>query len=151
MLALVSGCSYGSSSRSPTLTLDQASQRMTANVASVVAGMPVKPRLEPNGGLSSTPCDGGLAGSPTNIRVQPAEGYFLRDVPADRNPEIFASVKEFAAAHGFQPRSSDKSSAAYADHDGFGIQIQESVEGSRGLSLNVSAPSIWPDGTPPPK
>lgn len=151
VLLLTVGCSMNPGMR-PTITLDEAKQRTNAYFREILEALPVNPRLEELGGSPSSiectdPDDNGPPG-----RYDYYISFFLRDIPTDRNPEIFARFRSYLTGRGFaEYSSSDGFLAMRSRTDGFTAGLEESGGGGKVLSLTVSAPCVWPNGTPAPR
>lgn len=144
-----STASHPAHPRSQAMTVDQAKVRMQANLDHLVAALPGKPTLAPMDGTTTVPCDDNDAAAAS--KVQPAFTEALNGIPPGQDAEIFAAVKDFASRNGFKPYQSTKTFASYRDSDDFGFDIQQATVGPKagGLSLGVSGPCLWADGTPP--
>lgn len=144
------GCSHpmGAGTQN-TITLDQSKQRASAYVQQVVAALPDKPRLEPiGGGITELGC-GGSDESELRGRISADGSFFLRGIPAERNPGVYSFFRSYLTQQGFTVRT-DQSDflVMHNPKDSFSISLQESGDGSKGLSLGVSSPCVWPNGTP---
>ncbi|MGH4019791.1 MAG: hypothetical protein ACRDT0_11255 [Pseudonocardiaceae bacterium] len=137
----------------PTLNQQQGTERMEQHIMNAVAVIEPKPSLElqsANTQDCSQPSDDGPLG-----RVVLSVAYWLREIPVERNPEVFAATKRHWMGSEWTVLS-DRSQRAEApfisvqnDRDGFRMSIQSSVDGQ--LSLGASSPCIWPNGTPEPE
>lgn len=135
-----------------TITLDQAKQRAIAYAQQVSAVLPGKPRLVPIfGGISTLECTDPDDNGPRG-RISAAANYFLEDIPQERNSEIFNFFHAYLTQQGFAVHI-QKSDFLVMENskDGFRIGLQESGEGSKGLSLTAGSPCVWPNGTPSPQ
>lgn len=135
-----------------TITLDEAKQRANAYVEQVSAALPSKPRLVPIfGGISTLECTDPDDNGPKG-RITAAADYFLEDIPVERNPEIFDFFRRHLTQQGFKVRTQQSDFLVMVNpKDGFRIGLQESGDGSKGISLTVSSPCVWPNGTPSPQ
>ncbi|MGH3767324.1 MAG: hypothetical protein ACRDTX_19580 [Pseudonocardiaceae bacterium] len=134
-----------------TITLDEAKQRAGGYIQQVRAVLPGKPRLVPvAGGITQLEClDPGDNGPQGRISANGA--FFLRDLPPERNPEVYSVFRSYLAQQGFTVRT-DQSDFLVMENpkDSFRLVLQESGDGSKSLSLGVSSPCVWPNGTPAP-
>lgn len=71
-----------------TITLDQAKQRANTYIQQVGAMLPGKPRLEPNGGMTTITCTDPDDNGPQG-RKSTGGSFFLEGIPREQNPEIF--------------------------------------------------------------
>lgn len=147
----LSGCS--GVGMEPTLTKQQGLERVQQHIDDTVAAIEPAPRLE---GLSSNdyaPCDLPSDNGPLG-RIEVSRSYWLRDIPDERNPEVFAAVERYWVDNGWVILSDDTDSEApflsvENRADAFRMSLQGSVDGK--LSLGAVSPCIWPDGTPDPQ
>lgn len=154
VLLLMTGCSSAGAPRpaaAQTITLDEAKQHVHDYVAQIAAIFPVKPMLVPNGGLTSAECQDPDDGGPKG-RYDAGLEYFLRDVPTADNPDMFAALRTYAKDNGYKTVEDTPKILTYQNpKDGFRVGLEESITGGQGLSMAISAPCVWPNGTPPPK
>lgn len=134
-----------------TITHAEAEAKANAYIQEIVRALPFRPRLDDHGlGATTLECTDPTDNGPPG-RFDYAIEYFLRDVPPERNPEIFAAVREYLTRQGFVVRSEGPTHLELGNpKDGFQAGLQESGDGSKTLSLGVSSPCVWPNGTPPP-
>lgn len=132
-----------------TITLDQAKQRANAYIQQVGTVLPSKPRLVPiAGGIGTLECTDPDDNGPQG-RISAAADYFLEDIPTERNPEIFDFFRRHLIQQGFKVNIQQSDFLVMVNpKDGFRIGLKESGDGSKGLSLAVSSPCVWPNGTP---
>lgn len=143
-----SGCGYGVSHPARTITLDTAKQQVTAYADQVSAALPDHPHLKPVGGLSTGECNEGLQDQATG-RYQASASYALDGVRADQIPATFSAFQNFATTHKYTKVSDGANHMAYDNpKDGFRLGLDNN-DGQ--LSLGVSSPCVWSNGTPPPK
>ncbi|GAA2018654.1 hypothetical protein GCM10009839_13560 [Catenulispora yoronensis] len=154
MLLAGAGCSSKGTPDTPgstsaqTITLDAAKQRVQTYVDQIAAIFPVKPQLVPNGALTSAECQDPDDGGPKG-RYDASIDYFLRGVPAAENPAMFAALRSYASQNGYKSIEDNATILTYQNpKDGFRVGMEQSVLGGQGLSLTVSAPCVWPNGTP---
>jgi hypothetical protein len=136
----------------PTITLDEAKARAATYVQQIVGALPVKARLDSFGMVPTSmectdPTDNGPPG-----RYDYGVSYFLRDIPKERNPEIMRAFLAYLTKRGFVVQTKNDSFLSLENpQDGFGASLQQSGSQNRGLSLTVSSPCVWPNGTPSPQ
>jgi hypothetical protein len=136
-----------------TITLDEANQRANDYAQQVSAALPDKPRLVPNaGGIINTECTDPDDNGPQG-RMSAGGGFFLQDIPPERIPEMFDFFHRYLTQQGFTVRTQQSDFLVMVNpKDGFRIGMQEGGEGTnKGLSLIVSSPCVWPNGTPAPQ
>lgn len=135
-----------------TITLDQAKQRAIAYAHQVGAVLPGKPRLVPNGGMTTLECTDPDDNGPQG-RSSTGGSFFLRDIPQKQLPEIFNFFHSYLTQQGFAVHIQQSDFLVMENpKDSFRVGLQEGGEGSsKGLSLIVSSPCVWPNGTPSPQ
>lgn len=137
----------------PTLNRQQTADRLQQHVRESVAALaPYHPTLR-EFASGDGPCDDADDNGPGG-RVSPYVGYFLDDFPkgAAAAP-MFDQILAYWTSHGFQLRSDERPTTQSIDvensADGVRIGIEAGRDGT--ISLSLSSPCIWPNGTPPPK
>ena len=136
-----------------TITAEQAADRVEGHVRAFVAALPGA-RLEVSRPSHIDPCNQPLDGGSLG-RVFAGATWWVRDVPPERNAEVFDLALRFWAEsrwtvlNDFRPQRQSVYAEA-PDPDFTGIALKESVDGSRTLSISSSSPCVWPDGSPPP-
>jgi hypothetical protein len=152
---VLSGCSSGSSvNNHPTMTQQQAANRVEHVLQSTAAVLTPRPHLELNQPLSVVgpcldPADGG-----SENRVIVPRSYWLRGISPQDNASIGMQVLDFwkkqgyliAHTHGVGTDQPDITGRTRPDD--FLISLEWSADGS--LSIGATSPCIWPKGTPPP-
>jgi hypothetical protein len=134
----------------PTITIQEAADRVERHIRDVTGAIPGA-RLEPVGRPLTVPC-GGIVGGPEDGRAYASRAYFVRDVTAQRNDATFDAVIDYWAANGYSvdTTASEQGIVRATAPDGTQVDVQESTDDTRTLSLGAASPCVWPDGTPPP-
>lgn len=151
LTASFTGCTTNIATDKPTVTQQQAPARVEQLVEETVKAIEPKPRLEIYRlSLNVNMCPDPTGDDPEN-QISVSRDHYLRDIPQNQLLDISRQVRQYwerqehlitgTAANGlsifgrFRP-------------DDLLISLQASGDGS--LSLGVSSPCIWPNGTPPP-
>ncbi|MFF1791386.1 hypothetical protein ACFVX9_33660 [Kitasatospora sp. NPDC058243] len=134
-----------------TITLDQAKKQIDTYLADTLAKLPVKPTAS-SGDFFDMECDANDIGP--HGRTQTHRGYDFGDVPSAPKAEAANAFRTFLTGQGFQPvqdppnfhndwiRLKNPKNDFLATLDGVS-------DASHDLTLRVSSPCVWPDGTPP--
>lgn len=134
--------------RQPTITLDEAKHRAHAYFDDIVRALPVTPRLEEVGSPTSIECTDPTDNGPRG-RYDYGFAYFLDGIPTERNPEIYQVFRTYLTGRGFVPYADDPGFLGMeSTRDGFRAVLEQSIDASQSLSLTISAPCVWPNGTP---
>jgi hypothetical protein len=135
-----------------TMTADQAAARLDEHLRLALEQLSPEPRIEP--GLSGTmDCDDPTDGGPLG-RVFVEAHWWLRDVPPDRNRDVFDALHRRWESQGYvviqDLRDRERAPQLKVRHpgDGFAVSLRENLAGE--LRLSSSSPCVWPDGVPPP-
>lgn len=135
----------------PTMTLERAKQQVMAydlDILSTLLGEQQAFVSEPVSSGCESDSDSGPKG---RVRLHRTD-WALGVVPVDRNPEMFETFRKHLAELGFEPFSKDAGWEYYKNKsNGFTAERQESSDDTKKLSLTVSSPCVWPNGTPGPK
>ncbi|MGH3873872.1 MAG: hypothetical protein ACRDSR_20605 [Pseudonocardiaceae bacterium] len=134
-----------------TLTEQQAKDRVEEHITDAVAALPVPARLEVQS-TDRVPCDDPTDQGPLG-RIIVAKTYWLRDLLAERNKEIFDAVESYWLSHDYRVLDDHRElrvPAFFAENntDAFRMSLQSNVRGD--LSISATSPCVWPNGTPPP-
>jgi hypothetical protein len=137
----------------PMLNEQQAFDRVQLHIEDTVAVIEHPPRLERQSFNDVSQCDPPSDNGPLG-RIEVSRGYWLRDIPVERNAEVFASLKR----HWSGPKwrvlddltSREEAPAYWVENtdDSFRMRLSSSIDGQ--LSLSAVSPCIWPNGTPEP-
>ncbi|MBO1416571.1 hypothetical protein [Streptomyces sp. FH025] len=135
----------------PTITLDRAKGRIDTYLADILAQLPIKPTAS-SGDFSDLECDADDIGP--HGRTQTGRGYDFGDVPSAPKAEAANDFRAFLTGLGFQPVQDppdfhDDWIKLKNPQNGFLAVLDGVSDSSRNLSLRVSSPCVWPDGTPP--
>ncbi|MEU6233684.1 hypothetical protein [Kitasatospora sp. NPDC047058] len=136
--------------RKATMTLDQAKAQVDAYLAEILAKLPVKPLASSSGDFFDSHCDVNDVGP--HGRMQTDREYGFGDVPLATKTEASNAFRTLLMGKGFELASDATSDQVKLKNpkDKF-IAVLDGVSGdSRNLSLNVSTPCVWPQGTPSP-
>lgn len=132
----------------PTLTAEQAKERVEEYLQSFRAAFPAEATLELLGDADGACTD--ASGVNFDGRVQPGRTYWVRGLDQVRYDSYFDALKSWLPAHGWtvdkDARPQDRYLHAYRPDDGFTMSLQANRQG--GLSIDASSPCVWPDGTP---
>ncbi|MER7752788.1 hypothetical protein [Kitasatospora sp. NPDC097643] len=134
----------------PTITLDQAKKQIDDDLAAILAKLPVKP-ANSLGAFSDLECEANDVGP--HGRTQTRRGYDFGDVPSAPKAETVNAFRTFLTGQGFQPV--EDPAGAHNDwvrlknQDGFLATLDGVADTSHDLTLRVSSPCVWPNGTPP--
>jgi hypothetical protein len=137
----------------PTLNEQQATDRVQQHIDDTVAVIQPPPRLEPQSLVDSQQCDLPSDNGPLG-RIEVGRTYWLRDIPVERNSDVFAAVERYWTNNGWVILSDDTNPAApflsvENRQDAFRMSLSSSIDGQ--LSIGASSPCIWPNGTPEPQ
>lgn len=135
----------------PTMTLNQARKQIDSYLTDILGKLPIKPTAS-SGDFSDLECEANDIGP--HGRKQTSRGYDFGDVPSATRAEATSAFRTLMTEHGFQPVAD-----APDFHPGW-IKLKNSTDNffavldgvsdaSRNVSLNVSSPCLWPNGTPP--
>ena len=137
-----------------TITIDQATQQLDQHfrnaldaITTAIPGVTLEPQRDPLVGQCGPPHG-------TAPRGQEFVGYgnALRNLPTERNAEVYTVVEQFWATHGWTVYADRRPAddAVYArSTDGYGMVVETSSDRTRTVFLSGSSPCVWPDGTPP--
>ncbi|MFC9328742.1 hypothetical protein [Kitasatospora sp. NPDC057015] len=151
MLALASCASGGKTDASkPTITEVQAKQQVMAydlDILSTLLGEQQAMVSEPFSSECETSSQPGPKG---RVRLHSSD-HGLGVVAVERNPGMFETFRKHLAEKGFEPVNKDAGWEYYKNKaNGFTAELQESSDASKKLTLTVSSPCVWPNGTPGP-
>ncbi|MDV6011835.1 hypothetical protein [Haloechinothrix sp. LS1_15] len=120
-----------------------------SNAIAALSGQPSLRQLSDYSDECTNPTDGGPEG-----RYEVGRGYWLDDLPNEKNREYLDTLYTHWEANNYRIRSdnrrpSDEGTSIYVEHneDAFRMSIRTSDEGD--LSLGADSPCIWPEGTLP--
>jgi hypothetical protein len=134
-----------------TLTEEQATARLDAHLRAAVGRLRPTPSLE-QAFASAMPCDDPDDGGPPG-RIFIEAHYWLRDVPTERNRQVFDVLHEYWTANGYGVLSDlrDRPEAPQLKvrhgDDGFSVSLRENL--AHELRISGSSPCVWADGHPP--
>lgn len=137
----------------PTITEQQATQRVDDYVRQAMTALPPEARLEVLSATSSSSCDDPTDNGPRG-RVSVGNIYWVRDLPKESNHQYFDAVTKWWTDHNFgildNIRDPD-SNYVWAENktDGFRMSFSDNPKGE--LTLSANSPCVWPNGTPEPK
>jgi hypothetical protein len=157
-IAATAGCTTSDNGRGmqPTITLQQARDQATAYAQIAQTQLPGNPKLV-GPRRTSVDCDDPTDNGPKG-RVDVADDYEVNyriDPPPD-NTTIINHMYDFWSSQGYQviedARSKDRGRRIGFENpkDGFRFGLVEAATGPQ-LSLQISAPCVWPNGTPQPR
>ncbi|WP_198533086.1 hypothetical protein [Carbonactinospora thermoautotrophica] len=151
LCSLLTACGQPLASEKKTLNQQQADQRAEEHIQRAVAAVfTPPPRLERQLFITlecEDPTDLGPKG-----RVQVARGYWVRDLPKERNREYLDKLYEYWTRNGYRVLEDDRadpnSPALFVEHndDGFRMSLQANFQGD--LTISATSPCIWPTGEP---
>ncbi|MFI9157763.1 hypothetical protein [Kitasatospora aureofaciens] len=135
----------------PTITLDQAKTQIDGYLADILAKLPVRPTSTP-ASFFDMECDANDIGP--HGRQQTSRGYDFGDVSSDAKAQAVTDYRTFLTGQGFQPVQDPPN----FHHDWIKLKnpqndflatLDGTSDSSRDLTLKVSSPCVWPNGTPP--
>lgn len=150
---VLSGCSGGGSVFQPTITRQQATDRVEQILRSTADGITPRPRLEV---YKPGSVDGPCMADPSNTadtRIQVVRSYWLRGISTHDNITIGEQILRMWKKNGYGISDTpgigtDAPNIHAVTQDDFLISLEWSDNGA--LSIGASSPCLWPDGTPPP-
>lgn len=155
MAATIVGCNGGGAKNLtiPPITVSQADDQIERHLQAAGRSIPGA-RLERATAYRVADCTAPEDGGPPG-RLSATTAYWIRDLPVERNQEIYDAGTAYWRDRGFRivadRRPHDEFISAEAPGPDWTVMsIQTSVEGSRTVSINASSPCVWRDGTPPP-
>ena len=131
-----------------TMTQADAAERVEQHLARAIGALPDKPalRIFRDHVRECASVDDAPSG-----RVEVSRGYWLDDLPADRNVQYVGALVTHWTANGFRVLADARPPDAFVSventDDGFRMSVALSDDGR--LSLGASSPCVWPDGVPP--
>ncbi|MER7672391.1 hypothetical protein ABTY61_28565 [Kitasatospora sp. NPDC096128] len=135
----------------PTITLDQARTRIDGYLAAIQSQLPVQAVSLPPA-FSDLECDANDVGP--HGRKQSSRGYDFGDVPSDVKAKTVTDYRSYLSGQGFQ--AVPDAAGSHPDwvrmknpQNQFLAILNGTSDSSHDLTLQVSSPCIWPDGTPP--
>ncbi|MCX5213671.1 hypothetical protein OG689_31125 [Kitasatospora sp. NBC_00240] len=151
ILALTSCGSGGKTGAAkPTITAAQAKQQVMAydlDILSTLLGEQQAMVSEPSSSECETSSQPGPKG---RVRLHSSD-HGLGVVAVERNPEMFETFRKHLVEKGFEPFNKNADWEYYKNKsNGFTAELKESLDSSKKLTLTVSSPCVWPDGTPGP-
>ncbi|MFF2659521.1 hypothetical protein ACFVUH_19415 [Kitasatospora sp. NPDC058032] len=151
MLALSScGVESISERRKATITLDQAKAQVDSYLAEILAKLPVEPLASQSGDFVDSFCDSNDIGP--HGREQTSRDYGFGDVPPATKAEAAAAFRTLLMGKGFEvaPEATLDWVKLQNPKDKFVAVLSGVSDDSHSLSLGVSTPCVWPNGTPSP-
>lgn len=135
----------------PTMTIEQANQRVEDHLNRVREALPAEARYELKRAEERGPClDPTDEGS--EKRVVANRNYEVLGLPKENIPSYFAAVKAWAGSHDFRVLDNNPPNEYLwleNNTDSFRMAMQANDLGK--LYLVASSPCVWPDGTPMPE
>ncbi|WP_161626430.1 hypothetical protein [Nocardiopsis xinjiangensis] len=142
---LLSGCSYAT----PTITQEEATEKVQEHAQNTLAALPQKAELEELSEPSSSPCGDGTIFGP-NDRVAVGVSFWIHKIPEEDNETTLELLHDHWTDNGYQilndSRPDDTFINARNEEDSFLVATQYNKNGT--LSLTVGSPCLWPDGDP---
>lgn len=139
----------------PTMTGEQAIDRVEELIKDAAAQLPPASRLEYKSATDSFPCD-----DPTDLgpkgRIFVERDYWVRGLPPDHLDEHFHTLQRYWTDRGYeQTRFTTFPNLVgwkmvHTTPDGFRISLS-TTGGGKSLYLRSQSPCVWPDGTPEPE
>ncbi|WP_395293970.1 hypothetical protein ACF9IK_10530 [Kitasatospora hibisci] len=136
--------------RKATITLEQAKSQVDSYLAEIQAKLPVQPLASTLSDFSDLECDHNDVGP--HGRKETARGYGFGDVPLEAKAEANAAFRSLLMGKGFElaPDATTDWVKLKNPKNKFIAVLSGVSDGSRNLSLKVSTPCVWPNGTPSP-
>lgn len=137
----------------PTVTQEQADQRVEELIQAATAGVDPKLRLEreidPPGDLMHCldPSDGG-----SEERIQVSRKYWLRDLPADEKSNVARQILAHWKSQGYTIdraaglETGEPNIFGWTKPNEFSFSVQTTSDGE--MSIGTTSPCIWQSGTP---
>jgi hypothetical protein len=136
----------------PTMTRQQAIDRVEALIDQAVAQLPDKARSEVSDKTDSLPCDAPDDGGPEG-RVIIEYDYWIRELPTPYEP-YFDMLERYWLDRDYRQVRFDKRDGwwtmVHEDREGFFVYLSTTGDGKQ-LYLGSQSPCVWPDGTPEPE
>lgn len=138
----------------PTITRQQAIDRVEQLIQQTVAQLPPDARLDPLGRSSGSPCDDPTDGGPKG-RVFVESTYWVKDLPRENYPQYLDTVERYWADRGYRlirdtMHGPIDRSIVYSDAEGFRIVLETNDDG-KAISVSSQSPCVWPNGAPDPR
>ena len=135
----------------PTMTREEAVDRVEQHLKQTVAQLPGSARLTVARKTDRMPC-GLWEDEDGDTRVRVEHGYWIDGIPKESNQEYFDAVSEYWADRGYRKVDFEKRERwimYYKDSENFTLRFATRVDGR--LSIRVTSPCVWPNGTPEPE
>ncbi|AUI63174.1 hypothetical protein B1H26_14560 [Amycolatopsis sp. BJA-103] len=135
----------------PTITADQANQKVDDYLAQVREIFPANARYELTASEKRGPCldptDGG-----SGERVIATRTYQVHELPKENIPAYFTAAKTWAANHSFRVLDNNPPNEYLwleNNSDAFRMAVEANPLGA--MYITATSPCVWPDGTPIPE
>jgi len=148
-VVLITSCGTEPEMR-PTVTVEQAEQRVEEYFRQVLAVLPAQARPVP-GLIDTYECDDPTDNGPKGRKIASVD-YQIHDLPQADYPEYISRIERWWLDHDFRilddERPKRESIWVENNRDGFRMRVTASKGGK--LILIASSPCVWPHGTPEP-
>ncbi|MGH3729810.1 MAG: hypothetical protein ACRDTU_13840 [Micromonosporaceae bacterium] len=149
----VTGCGQEKDPRmQPTITKQEAIDRVETLIEQAVAQLPDAARLESSRKEDAFPCDDHADGVPEG-RAFVERDYWIRNLPKPYEP-YFDTLEEYWTDRGYPQIRFDKRglwwTMVHDPKDGFLISLKTTGDGEQ-LYIRSQSPCVWPNGTPEPE
>ena len=142
------GCAY-MTGMEETITQDEAAEKVWEHINGVMSSLPEEAELEKRQGMNFASCDDPTDGGPKD-RVTVGERLWIRGLPMEENESNIQLVYDYWINNGYHVvhdlRPDELFVTVEKEKDYFHASIQTSNKGS--LSIGVTSPCLWPEGTP---
>ncbi|MBE3000022.1 hypothetical protein IDM40_15080 [Nocardiopsis sp. HNM0947] len=142
---LLNGCSYVT----PTITEDEATEKIQEHARNTLAALPEKAEIEERDGPNTSPC-----GNPSMLsdedRVTVSEHFWVRGIPEEDNDTALELMHDHWETNGYQILNDSRPDDTFinAEHEENDFQVATQYNKNGTLSLVVRSPCLWPDGSP---
>ncbi|MFE1099907.1 hypothetical protein ACFW4K_05255 [Nocardiopsis alba] len=149
---MLTSCSIGHSQREgteETINQDEAAQKIDQHFTEAIVALPDNVELEPLGPIAFASCDDPTDGG-TKGRITVSQRQWLTGLPKEDNEQNVDLFHDCWVSNGYRVihdlRPDELFVTVESETDAFNVSVQASDEGD--LSIGVSSPCVWPEGTP---
>lgn len=136
----------------PTMTRQEAIDRVETRIQQAVAQLPGEAKLELSDKTDSLPCDDPDDGGPAG-RIIIEHDYWIRGLPKPYE-QYFETLEQYWSERGYRKGRFTKRgewwTMVYEDPDGFYVSLKTTGDGKE-LFIRSQSPCVWPNGTLAPE
>lgn len=148
-LLVMSACGTGDAGMQPTMTIDEANNRVEEYVSRAAKALPAQAKLElgfqERAGECTDPTDGG-----PKDRVVASRSYNVLGLQPDAVASYFAALRTWWLANNFRILDDQPvNEFLWVENNADGFQMTLKANSAGGIFLLAGSPCVWPDGTPP--